>query len=107
MSQHQLEVSVDEAQPGMTLADDLFDDEGQMLLPRGTVLTDTLLASIRKRDIEMIVIAGTTKTPQEELVEHEQMRLRVLHLFRKLRPEKLADQALFELVIKFRQGEQP
>lgn len=107
MSRHQLEVLLTEAQAGMVLADDLLDQEGQMLLPRGTALTEAMITSLAKRSVETLVIAGADRSAQEEQLEHEHLIKRVLHLFRHIRSEDLADQAMFELVLKFRREDQP
>lgn len=49
---HQVrEVMLDEIQPGMCLAKGLYTDSGMLLVPRGTTLTNTVVAKIRNYSV--------------------------------------------------------
>ena len=68
------------ARPGMVLSDVLLDRQGQMLLPQGTVLSDSVLASLARHGIDMLPIAigddGATAPPAGNVQD------RLDHLFR-------------------------
>jgi hypothetical protein len=68
------------ARPGMVLSDVLLDRQGQMLLPQGTVLTDSVLASLARHGVRMLPIVATDAEAPPD-AEHVQARLD--HLFRK------------------------
>jgi hypothetical protein len=53
---HQM-VSLDKASPGMILSDAILDQQGQVLLAQGTVLTDTTLAALARHDVAMVPVA--------------------------------------------------
>jgi hypothetical protein len=69
------------AQPGMVLATDLLDRQGQILLPQGAILTESSLASLGRHGVDMlpIVQAGTP----EPAVDAAAVQARLDHLFRK------------------------
>jgi len=46
------------------LAEPVCDDSGQLLLPAGTTLTESLVASLRRRGVETVVIAGPQAQPE-------------------------------------------
>jgi HD-like signal output (HDOD) protein len=67
----------DALEPGMTLAADLNGPDGKMLLPKGIVLTDSHLKSLRARGVTRAVIAEEGDAPAEvsippELLEKSQ-----------------------------------
>lgn len=68
------------AQPGMVLAEDLLDRQGQMLLPKGVVLSAGMLASLARHDIAMLPIAAGAPAPARDPAA---IQARVDHLFRK------------------------
>ncbi|CAN7456776.1 hypothetical protein LJR289_003009 [Pseudoduganella sp. LjRoot289] len=53
-----LTIAMDEARAGMMLAEDLTDGHGTVLLPSGAVLSDSMLASLRRRGVESCAIAA-------------------------------------------------
>jgi hypothetical protein len=68
-------IGLDQACAGMVIAIDVADAEGRVFLPRGTVLRDTLLASLRRRNIALLTIVsraqeGGTDTRMAVLREH-------------------------------------
>ncbi|HAT33146.1 MAG TPA: hypothetical protein DCW29_20550 [Janthinobacterium sp.] len=77
----------------MILSDELLDIQGHVLLPRGTVLTDSMLALMPRHRIDMLpVLNGATSAPQLAANrEHHQRRL--ARLFRKNDPDNDSDWA--------------
>jgi len=53
---HQM-VDLDKASAGMVLSDAILDQQGQVLLAEGTVLTEATLAALARHDIAMVPIA--------------------------------------------------
>uniref|UniRef100_I2PXY4 Putative signal transduction protein n=1 Tax=Desulfovibrio sp. U5L TaxID=596152 RepID=I2PXY4_9BACT len=49
---------LDALEPGMTLASDLLGPDGQMLLPKGMVLGESHIASLRRRGVDGADVAG-------------------------------------------------
>lgn len=68
------------ARPGMMLSDVLLDRQGQMLLPQGTVLTESVLASLARHGVDMLPIVATEADAAPADAGHVQARLD--HLFR-------------------------
>ena len=59
-------ISVEQAKPGMTLAQEIVRDDGVLLCQKGAELTDTLLRMLERLNFETIQIeAGSTETPEE------------------------------------------
>lgn len=77
------QIALSTATTGMTLSDPVLDTKGNVLLPEGTVLTTSLIASLARHQIDSIAI--TTDAPSMVDAEAEQDRQigRVEHLFRK------------------------
>jgi hypothetical protein len=91
------EIDLDQAAAGMTLAVALLDANGGVLLPRDAALTDSVLASLRRRGVRRCVVwageqaddrahdqAGTPAGPgQAQLQREHQLRVqRLERLFR-------------------------
>jgi hypothetical protein len=70
-----------EAQPGMVLAEVLLDRQGQVLLAQGTVLTESMLASLARHDVAMLPILAADTAPPSPAPAAVQARLD--HIFRK------------------------
>jgi hypothetical protein len=106
MARHYKPVALDEAIPGMVLSDALLDNHGNVLLAEGVVLTEGILASLRRHRIATLPIKSddvSADDEEAELVRHEQ---RLAKLFRK--PSNAADDAtglLQQYVQYFRLGE--
>ena len=77
-------LALSEVKPGMILSDELLDRQGQVLLPKGAVLTAKTIALLPGHDIEMLAVLsnGPTddreKTPDASVIER-----RLARLFRK------------------------
>ncbi|MES3025353.1 MAG: hypothetical protein V4857_27575 [Pseudomonadota bacterium] len=71
-----------ELRPGMILADTLLDQQGQVLLVQGAVLTEATIALMPRHGIELlpITIAGA---PAPEAPDRAALARRLDHLFRR------------------------
>ena len=78
------EIGLDQAAAGMTLAAALLDANGSVLLPQDAALTDSTLASLRRRGIERCVVWSAADAPDPAVVARERERRlqRLEHLFR-------------------------
>jgi len=86
----------------MRLGEDLRDDAGQMLLPRGTELSESSLRSLERRGITVLPILE--EKPVDEgalLARREASRQRLIHLFR--RATDPTSQILLHLMQEYRQ----
>lgn len=80
-------VALDQASAGMVLALDLLDDHGGVLLPRGAVLSDACLASLRRRGVEHCMVRAeaaetVAASPEQRAQRRQQAGARLRHLFR-------------------------
>lgn len=76
---HQM-VSLDRASPGMVLSDAILDQQGQVLLVQGAVLTDATLAALARHDVAMVPIAlPADATPP---IDEAAITARIDYLFR-------------------------
>lgn len=106
---HHLPVS--QVQAGMSLSDELLDKHGNVLLPQGTVLTESMLALMPRHGIESLPIA-TAQQPSEaeQAAGREQQLERIGRLFRKNDPDSDSDWAtalLRRFVTDYRLGHTP
>ena len=76
-------VPVDEADEGMVLYEDVLDPAGQVLLPRQTTLSGTLLRALSRRGIETLLVVDDTVAPEALAAERERARERLAHLCRR------------------------
>lgn len=90
MNKRTRELDLDEAEAGMELACDLVDRHDTVLLQKGSVLTEKLLAALARRGIPRLRVVAEAAGEGEEAVddsaraaERERVRLRLAHLFRR------------------------
>lgn len=77
------EIDLDDAAAGMTLAQDLLDGSGGVLLPRDATLTDSLLGALRRRGVQRCVVVVAQAVDAAALERERERRLgRLEHLFR-------------------------
>ena len=85
-------LALTEVKPGMILSDELLDQQGQVLLPKGAVLTAKTIALLPGHGIDMLAVlcsdGGARATPEPALVER-----RLARLFRKNDPDDHNDWA--------------
>jgi len=104
MSRLHTQITLDEAEPGMVLAADLLDTQGQVLLPGGATLSENSITSLRKREVDTLSILGDEVAEAdhaEELAEYEE---RLARVFRKHDEQDMATEILRQFVYNFRFG---
>ena len=105
--QHQ-HIALTQVQAGMVLSDELLDIQGHVLLPRGTALTEDMLASLRRHNIEALPVAQKPSATDVAQTS-EQQRKRIDYLFRNSdlgRDANHASLQLRDLVLRFRLDEE-
>lgn len=77
------EIDLDQAAAGMTLASALLDAHGGVLLPRDAALTDSMLASLRRRGVQRCVVWTEEEIDPAQLARERELRMqRLERLFR-------------------------
>lgn len=99
-------IALAQVQAGMVLSDELLDLQGKVLLPRATVLSAAMLASLRRHGIETLpILLEAMLSDQEIAFTLERQRHRIAHLFRKndlASDSDPATSALRRLILDFR-----
>jgi hypothetical protein len=72
----------------MVLSDDILDDQGQVLLPKDTVLTERMIGLLPAHGIEMVAVCLTGGASP---ADQAQIQARIDHLFRKNDPDDAGD----------------
>ena len=96
-------IPLGQALPGMVLGEEVTSG-GNMLLPRGTVISAAHLGSLRQRKMSEIVVltpSGLSAAESEEM--REERRGRVERLFRRAGSDATM-QALLRAVLEYRLG---
>ena len=85
-------LSLANAQPGMVLGEVLRDDKANVLLAQGTVLSESMLASLARHGVEMlpILLAGTEPAPA---IDPARVQERLDRVFRKQERDNHGDWA--------------
>jgi len=104
MGRRSYQITLDEAIPGMILADDLLDQHGKVLLPAGSTLTETSLVSLGRRGVDMLPILREESTEPDNEADLEKHRRRLGVLFRKHTEDDMATEILRQFVTNFRLG---
>ncbi|MHB1175526.1 MAG: hypothetical protein ACYCZJ_10430 [Sulfuriferula sp.] len=76
------QIALEKAVAGMILVDNLNDSEGNLLLSRGTALTEATLMILRRRRIQYLHVLMTIHTEAEAGATHDLQRQRLAKLFR-------------------------
>ncbi len=77
-------LALTEVKPGMILSDELLDRQGQVLLPKGAVLTAKTIALLPGHGIDMLaVLRSDDKAAPERKIDHGAIEQRLAKLFRK------------------------
>ncbi|HJW57662.1 MAG TPA: hypothetical protein VJ577_20560 [Burkholderiaceae bacterium] len=107
MSTCNVHLGLDQVIPGMTLSEPLLDAKGGVLLPPGTMLTEGMLNTLRRRRIETIAVFWEREenppVDTEIAVERERARQRLRKLFRRCGTEGANGQVL-QYVTRYRTG---
>lgn len=93
-------LSLDQAQPGMSLASDLKDHQGNILLKAGTQLSAGHLASLAQRGVRAVTIVEPVSDAELETARRD-AQLRLQHLFRQRRPGE-PDEQLYQTLLEYR-----
>lgn len=96
---------LDEVSPGMALAEDLLTLRGKMILPKGAVLTGSVIGALRRYEVTQVpILLSEELAARETEAEHEHQRERIARLFRK---DDGADATilLHWQILRFRLGE--
>lgn len=91
-------IDLDQAEPGMILAEDVKDGRN-VLLPKGSVLSAGQLASLKRRGVTQIEVECPAQPPSEAEIEAARQRLN--HLFRRVGDDDLS-RALQGAILEFR-----
>lgn len=77
-------LALSEVKPGMTLSDELLDQQGQVLLPKGAVLTAKTIALLPSHGIDMLAVLRDDVTQGDSAAPDPcALEQRVAVLFRK------------------------
>jgi hypothetical protein len=76
------ELDLDDAVAGMALSEAIVDRQGGTLLPAATVLTDQLLAALRRRGIDTVCVINDDLSQADLQAERERIQRRLASLFR-------------------------
>jgi hypothetical protein len=102
-------IAIEQAGAGMVLAADLLDGHGSVLLPQGTALTASALASLRRRGVDYCTVeqaaggnGAADQAARARQREHQLARLQ--HLFRHCADQE-ANATLLQLLTDYRNRE--
>ena len=102
MTKRSKQIALDEARPGMVLAEDLLTPRGKVILPAGAALTEAIVQSLHRYDIETLAVAMSGEmAAAEEAAELARHMERIARLFRKNQADKASAQ-LQQCVTLFR-----
>lgn len=107
MTIHSKQLALNTVSPGMVLSDDLLDDQGKILLPKETVLTEAILASLARHDIAILPILCEALSPVDEAAELRRRQERLARLFRKMQAGDEATELMLQYVTHYRAGARP
>jgi hypothetical protein len=99
-----LQVDIDDVEPGMVLSATLSDAHGGVLLPAGVELTESILTSLRRRGIEEVTVINDKISDAELAAERQRLQERLDRLFRKSSTAG-ANKALQESIMRYRLGD--
>ncbi len=103
-------LALSQVKPGMILSDELLDKQGQVLLPKGAVLTTRTIALLPSHGVESLaVLAEASDMPERHPVDPALVERRMAELFRKTEPDSEVDWAtsdLRRLMTAFRLGQE-
>lgn len=97
-------VGTDEAQEGMCLYEDVRDRAGNVLLPKLTMLTTSMINSLLRRNVDALLIVDDTVTPEQIAAERIRVHERLVYLFRHTKHGR-ANVFLLDLVEQYRMKE--
>lgn len=72
-----------DVRPGMVLSDVLLDQQGQVLLPQGAILTAAIIALLPRHGVELLAVLRADADSAEPPPDPAVVQARLAHLFRK------------------------
>ena len=97
-----MQLTLDQAAPGMILANDMHDAGGNLLLKSGTSLTESTLASLQRYDIGSFAVLGE-ESAVDDTAARELIQRRLAKLFRGC-SDGAASRSLRDWLIQYRLG---
>lgn len=98
------QLPLEEITPGMVLADNLLDAQGQILLPKDATLTEQTIESLRKHGVSSLRIFMGELSDEEQAAQRAYMKARIARLFRNSDGQD-ANGLLHHCIQEFRLGE--
>ncbi len=83
MPTRHIQIALTDAVAGMKLSDPVTDSKGNVLLPGGTELTEALLSSLKRHQIDSVAITTDALSEVDADAERDRQIARVEWLFRK------------------------
>ncbi len=81
-------IELEQAKPGMTLAQDVLGLDGHCLMTADTLLTEAKLTSLQRRGIRNLVVwSAQTLSPKEITARHNAAQAQLDQLFRQVEQE--------------------
>jgi len=99
-----IEIDIDDAIPGMTLSDAVLDQQGNLLIPAGTALTEAMLKSLQRRGVDRFYVANDGISEADLAAERARIMERLGKLFRKY-PASGEGNPLWLHIVEYRLGE--
>jgi hypothetical protein len=98
------QMDLDDVVVGTTLWEQVVDGRGGILLPSGTVLSDAMITSLRRRGIDTVFVVNDNVSAADLEAEKERVQQRLATLFRKCNGNS-ASTELFQCMTAYRLGE--
>ena len=98
------QISLDKAVAGMILMENLSDAEGNMLLSRGTALTEAALIILRRRRVKYLHVLTPARAAADMKTAHALQHQRLTKLFRAAGNTE-ANGLLLRHLLQYRLGE--
>ena len=99
------QLALADLRPGMVLSDDLLDPQGQILLPKATVLTQQSIDAMHRHEVVSVPIIVGELSAEEAAARKEHAKSRLARLFR-LSGDTGPDALLQRYVRNFRLGDE-
>ena len=98
-----MQLTLDQASPGMILADDMRDVGGNLLLKSGTSFTESMLASLQRYNIGSFTVVGEESDAVDDTAARELVQRRLAKLFRRC-GDGVASRSLRDGLSQYRLG---
>ena len=83
-------LTLDQVEQGMILAQDVCTGKGTCLLPQGTVITNAMIAALRRREIDYVMVAMEELLTLEQSAQLEaDIKARIERLFENTDPDPI------------------